>query len=219
MGAASLFLSQNPSHNNYSRSAFRNARLGCDLHTRKQHQTHYLCLAHFDRAPYEGIKGKRDNRQGGSLRQTRSRAIMRQSRFMPIAYLSDVTSDVLRASSLVSIHAHPIKPSATRVPALMNPSPRPFPSTPRSQIMNYTKRTLPHSARPAVTSTVGEYRLGGWKSIAHDICADWYRRHRRKTKASRGAMIHDRDALFDDNESRGYSNYSPRLVMSRCSGN
>lgn len=178
---------------------------------------------HSDRAP-AGIKG--DNRQGGSLRQTRRRAIMRHSRFMPIAYLSDVTSDLLRAPSLVSIaiHAHPIKRSATRVPALMNPSPRllppllPSPLSPNNELY---ERTLPHSPR-AHPCRRDEHRRG-YRLVVVEADSARYTptavSRRRKTKASRGAMIHGRDALFDDNESWGNTKYSPRLVMSRCSRN
>lgn len=147
---------------------------------------------------------------------------MHHSRFMPIAYLSDVTSDLLRAasSSLVSIaiRAHPIKPSATRVLALMNPSPRLFPFPPLIPNNELYERTLPHSARRAVTSSI----VGDIDSVAEvdsapiraDCCCI-----AEKQKVSRGAMIHDRHGAFDGNESRGYSNYSPRLVASRYSEN
>jgi len=77
---------------------------------------------------------------------------MHHSRFMPIAYLSDITSDLLHAaphpppSCQSRSNAHPIKPSATRVPALMNPSLRLSSFLPLIPNNELYERTLPYSA-------------------------------------------------------------------------
>jgi len=116
----------------------------------------------------------------------------------------------------IAIRTHPIKPSAERVPALMNPTT--IPSAPLIPNNELYERMLPHSARRTAPRQISSGISTRWLrsityyTIRYDTSTGTYLAHRlhhrrRKTKASRGEQWSTTEAPFDDNESRGYSNY------------